>query len=93
MKKMMLTALCLVFLSAGTLAFAEDVHVTQNGAKYHKKTCRFVKNRETKVIDKNEAVAENYKPCGRCYKEDLAISDKNEGKKVALKQEDQKVKK
>jgi len=93
MKKMMLTALCLVFLSAGTLAFAEDVHITQNGAKYHKKTCRFVKNRETQKIDKQQAVAENYKPCGRCYKEDLAIGNEKEGKKVALKQEGQKVKK
>ncbi len=94
MKKMMLAALCLLFLSANTFAFAEDVYMTPNGTKYHKETCRFVKNRETATLEKKEAVAEGYEPCGRCYREDLVLENKpKEGKKVALKQGDQKVKK
>ncbi|MDD3375307.1 MAG: hypothetical protein PHY73_06275 [Candidatus Omnitrophica bacterium] len=93
MKKIILAVLCLVFLSASTFAFAEDVYITQNGAKYHKETCRFVKDKEITKMDKKEAVDQGYTPCGRCYKEDLVVSDKSESKKVALKQEDQKVEK
>ena len=86
-RKMFVLGLCVLFLSASTLAFAADVYVTPNGKKYHKADCRFVKNREVQKLDKDEAIAQGHKPCGRCFKEDLSLEDSGESEKTASKEE------
>ena len=74
--------LCVMFFSANTLAFAEDVYITQNGSKYHKKECRFIKNRETQAIDKDKVIEQGYLPCGRCFKEDLSLQENKSAEKT-----------
>ena len=70
-RKLMMLGMLVVFLSATTCVFAEDVFVTQNGTKYHKEICRLVKNKENVTkLDKKEAIIEDYGPCKRCFKED-----------------------
>lgn len=66
-KRLASLVLCLVFLTATSLAFAEDVYVTKQGKKYHSSDCRFIKNRETQKIDIEEAKAKGLEPCGRCF--------------------------
>ena len=87
-RKIMATVLCVMFLSTATAAFAEDVFTTKRGKKYHAADCRFVKNRDTQEISKKEAIEKGLKPCGRCYKEDLASnaadkSNKNKTEKLS----------
>lgn len=70
-RKLMLTAMLVTFLSATTVVFAEDVFVTARGSKYHKEICRLIKDKEgVTKLDKKEAVENEYSPCKRCYKED-----------------------
>ena len=92
-KKMFFLGLCMMFLLVSSFAFASDVYVTENGKKYHKADCRFVKNREAQEIDKDEAIAQGYKPCGRCFKEDLVIKDSSKPEKTASTVESKKDKK
>ncbi len=75
-RKIFIAGLCLLFLAVNSLAFAEDVYITQNGKKYHKADCRFIKDRETQKIDKQEAIQQGHVPCQKCYSEDLA-AEKN----------------
>ena len=80
LKKVMAVGLCVMILSVSSFALAEDVYVTKNGSKYHKETCRFIKNRDVETISKEAAIEEGLQPCSRCYKEDIA-SIENEGSK------------
>ncbi len=71
-KKLIITGLCLLFLAANTLAFAEDVFVTANGQKYHKEDCRFIKGKKSESIDKEQALKEGYVACQKCFKDNSA---------------------
>ena len=78
-RKLMIIGMIMTFLAATTYAFAEDVFITQNGSKYHKETCRLVKNKDNLIkMDKEEAIEQGYDPCKRCYKEDV-VADKQDG--------------
>lgn len=68
----LLSAGLAIALIAG-VCFAEDVVVTARGKKYHKPTCMVVQNKEVTSLDKQKAIDEGYEPCGRCFKEDLAV--------------------
>ena len=48
----------------------EAVYITMRGKKYHKKTCPFIKNRETVTTSVKEAENKGLKPCGRCHKKE-----------------------
>lgn len=74
-KKLASLILCLVFLTATSAAFAEDVYVTKQGAKYHKEDCRFIKNRDTQKIDIEDAKTKGLEPCGRCFGQEDEISN------------------
>lgn len=85
-KRMLMLGLLTVFLSMTTSAFAQDVFVSPKGTKYHKETCRLIKNKENMTkMTKKEAVAEGYTPCRRCFKEDLAADDAGSQKKASTK--------
>jgi len=71
-KKIIAMGLLVVFLSAATSAFAEDVFVTKNGHKYHKQICRLIKNKKPEQISKKDALEKRLEPCGLCFKEDLS---------------------
>ncbi len=72
-RKLMMIGMLVTFLAATTCVFAEDVFVTQKGSKYHKEICRLIKNKDNVTkYDKEEAVEEDYGPCKRCFKEDVA---------------------
>ena len=74
-KKLMVVTMLFAFLATTSFAFASDVYVTKRGKKYHKKICRMVKDRETTVLSKEEAVKAGYTPCKRCFKEDVIVED------------------
>ncbi len=86
-RKLMMVGMLVMFLSATTYAFAEDVFITQRGSKYHKEECRLIKNKENVTkLDKKEAIEEGYGPCKRCFKEDVVVDegkkDQNQAKKT-----------
>lgn len=54
------------------------VYVTTNGKKYHKEGCRFIKNRETIVMNEDEAVTDGLAPCGWCFKERIKAEAESE---------------
>ena len=75
-RKLVLMGMLMTFFSAGTLVFAEDVFITQSGAKYHKEICRLLKNKDNVTkVDKKQAMEDDYGPCKRCYKEDGVSED------------------
>lgn len=85
-KKLMVLTMVVALLSVGTYAFAEDVVVTANGAKYHKATCNLIKNKDVTTMDKEEAIEQGYTPCKRCFKEDVIVDDQeNKDKKMIEK--------
>jgi hypothetical protein len=61
----------------GTMALAEDVYVTKKGKYYHKEGSRFIKNRDTEKLTREEAEERGYKP-SREYFEDEAEQDKTD---------------
>jgi len=66
-----------MMLLTSSMAFAEDVVVVPNGTKYHKADCLWLKkSKTTQTMDKKDAVAKGYKPCKRCFKEDV-VKDAN----------------
>jgi len=93
-RKLMMAGVLITFLSVTTHVFAEDVFITQKGSKYHKETCRLIKNRDNvQTLDKEKAVEENYGPCKRCFKEDVVANDKHlekQSKKEKINQKDKK---
>lgn len=50
------------------LAFGAEsvVCVTKKGKKYHKATCRVLKDSETQKLSRTEAEGKGYKPCKIC---------------------------
>ena len=93
-KKIIATCICVMFLAAGTMAFAEDVYVTKRGKKYHKETCSLIKNKNARAISKEEALEKGLKPCRRCFKEDIASDVVDEKSKIsAEKKKDGKLSK
>lgn len=50
--------------------FAEDVYVTKNGKKYHKKDSRFIKGKEVEKLTVEEAEARGYEPSSDFLKDD-----------------------
>ena len=74
-KKLLVITTVMMFLATG-YAMAEDVYTTAKGTKYHKENCRLLKNKESAVkLEKNEAIAHGFTPCGRCFKEDLVKAE------------------
>ncbi len=63
-----------------SFAFADEVYVTKNGKKYHKKICSWIKNKDAVAISKEEAVEKGLTPCKRCYKEDVVVNEGQEEK-------------
>lgn len=45
---------------------AKIVYITENGKKYHKSTCRFVKKESASNISLDKAESEGYTPCKVC---------------------------
>ena len=48
----------------------ETVYATKRGKKYHEQDCRFIKNRDTTSMSKEEASTKGLKPCGRCFEDE-----------------------
>ena len=89
-RKLMMAGMLIMFLSATTYVFAEDVFITQKGSKYHKEECRLIKNRDNVTkIDKKEAIKEGYGPCKRCFREDVVVDEK-QGDQSHTKESSQK---
>lgn len=85
-RKLMTIGMIMMFLSATTCVFAEDVLITQKGAKYHKEECRLVKNKDNvTTLDKKEVVEEGYGPCKRCFKEDVVVVEGQKGQNQTKK--------
>ena len=82
-KKVLIYGLLVIFASMTTVAAAEEVYVTATGSKYHKSSCRLIRNKETaKAMDKDEALASNHQPCKVCFKDDLVESDSDDQEKI-----------
>jgi len=75
-----MVGLCLAFLGASTFAFAEEVYVTKNGTKYHKADCQLIKNRDVTAMEEEEAIAADYEPCRRCFKEKYTEAESKKDK-------------
>jgi len=84
-KKLFVIGLCLAFLGASAFAFAGEVYVTKNGTKYHKADCRLIKDRDVTALDEEEAIASDYEPCKRCFKEKYSEAESKEEPKMAKK--------
>lgn len=87
-RKLIMVSMLVMFLSATTHVFAEDVFITQRGSKYHKQECRLIKDRENVTkIEKSEAKEEDYGPCKRCYREDVVVDEVNKKQNKEKKSE------
>ncbi len=92
-RKMLMLTILTAFLGITTAATAEDVFTTPNGTKYHKETCRLVKDKENiQTLDKEDALEEGYEPCKRCSKEDLSNAEDKETPNEASSKSKQKSK-
>ena len=78
LRKTMMTVLFLSLFAMTTFAAAEEVYVTQNGTKYHKELCRFIKNKGAEKVDLKDAVTKGLKPCHKCYPDNVASAQKIE---------------
>lgn len=79
-RKLMMLGVLMTFLSAATFASADEVFITPNGTKYHKETCRLIKNKGTlSKVDKEQVVKEGYGPCKKCFAEDVAGAAQDAG--------------
>ena len=90
MRKLVVLVLGVVFLSATTFAFAEDVYVTKRGKKYHQEGCLLIKNKGAKQITKKEALEKGLTPCQRCFNEEVSSNDKEKSKERLVKKEKSK---
>ena len=81
-RKGLIYGLLILFTATTTLAFADQVYVTEKGSKYHKAECRLVKNKEPKAMDKDEAIASGHEPCKVCFKEDLVTNESSDQEKL-----------
>lgn len=93
-RRLMMLGVLMTFLSAATFAFADEVFITPNGTKYHKETCRLIKNKATlSKVDKEQVVTEGYGPCKKCFAEDVANAAPGAAQTDAGKQSKEKSKK
>ena len=72
MKRTIALSTLIAFLLTTSAVFAQDVFKTANGIKYHKQTCRLIKNKNAVKIDKEEAIKQGLEPCKKCFKDELA---------------------
>lgn len=86
-RKLAILILGVVFLSATTFAFAEDVYVTKRGKKYHKEDCLLIKNKGAEQISKKEAIEKGLTPCRKCFNDEVSGKNKEEKKDVLAKKE------
>ena len=71
LRRMVVLGMLVMFLAGTTAVFAEEVFLTAKGTKYHKETCRLIKNKDSVTkLEKQEAIDEGFEPCKRCFKED-----------------------
>lgn len=52
--------------SQTSLIKAETVYVTKSGKKFHKESCRYLKNRETIALTRSDAEKNGYEACAVC---------------------------
>ena len=79
-QRLMMLGVLMTFLSAATFASADEVFITPNGTKYHKETCRLIKNKGTlSKVDKEQVVKEGYGPCKKCFAEDVVGAAQDTG--------------
>ncbi|MFT5387816.1 MAG: hypothetical protein ACI9E5_000951 [Candidatus Omnitrophota bacterium] len=77
MKRLLLCALSLCILaSSAAVSFAEDVFVTKYGKKFHKEGSRFIKDRETIKMTREDAEEKGYKPSSDFLEEDKELETK-----------------
>lgn len=76
-RKLIVVAMFVAFLATSSIAFAEDVHITKRGKKYHKQECLLIKNKETTALSKDKAIESGYAPCSRCFREDIIVENKD----------------
>ena len=82
-RKVLVYGLLIMFAATTTVAFADEVYVTDKGSKYHKVSCRLIRNKDAaKTMDKDEAIASGHEPCKVCFKEDLVTNDKADEEKL-----------
>ncbi|MGE3982086.1 MAG: hypothetical protein AB7F70_11730 [Candidatus Omnitrophota bacterium] len=60
--------------------FAEDVYITKNGKKYHKKDSRFIKGKEVEKLTVEEAEARGYEPSSDFLKDEIKSEKPAESK-------------
>ena len=89
-RRLAVLVLGIVFLSATTFAFAEDVYVTKHGKKYHKEECPLIKNKGAEGIAKKDALEKGLAPCQKCFSNEVSIKDKGPKKEVLVKKEKSK---
>lgn len=69
LKKFAIVGVFLMFF-ATSFAFADDVYVTKRGKKFHKETCRLIKNKGAGSLPLDEAFEKGLTPCRRCFKKE-----------------------
>lgn len=71
-RKAVVLGMLVMFFAATAAVSAEEVFLTAKGTKYHKETCRLIKNKDSvTTLEKQEAIDEGYEPCKRCFREDV----------------------
>lgn len=81
-KKLLSLALSLVMLAGlAQTAMAEYVYVTKYGKKYHKEDSRFIQNRETEKITREEAEERGYEPSSDFSKDAEADNETDDSEK------------
>ncbi len=80
MRKIISILLLLTILSGCYHAPTYDinVYVTSSGQKYHKKRCRYVRNKEIEIA-LSKAIYKGYEPCKVCKPETQQDLDKLNG--------------
>lgn len=74
-RKLLVTMLCAAVMLVSSVAFAGDVAVTKRGKKYHAPSCALIQNKQTSIMDEQQAASKGLKPCGKCLKGDDATDD------------------
>lgn len=69
-RKLLAFVLSGAVLLAATTAFAGDVAVTKRGKRFHSPSCALIQNKQTSVMDEQQAAAKGLKPCGKCLNGD-----------------------
>ena len=81
-KSIAMMMLGMVFLTATTFAFAEDVYVTKHGKKFHAEECPLIKNKGAVKIAKKDALENGLTPCQKCFSDE--VSKRSDQKKDVI---------